>query len=103
MGIARDWIGHQFDALGVEIVRSAKLCAITLDQPNVVERIIQNDPGVCGKDNPAQFQKLRGLLMLALKLQGTGFEVLGPQETVEIADQVRARIRAHLGAPLGTA
>lgn len=103
MGIARDWIGHQFDELGVEIVRSAKLCGITLDQPNVVERIIHNDAGVCSKENPAQFTKLRGLLMLALKLQGTSFEVLGPQETMEIADQVRARIRAHLGAPPGGA
>lgn len=99
MSIARDWIGHQFDELGVEIVRAARLCDITLDQPSVVERIIKNDATVCGTDNPTQFTKLRGLLMLALKLQGTSFEILGPQETMEIADQVRNRIRAHLGAP----
>lgn len=99
MSIARDWIGHQFDELGIEMVRAAKLLDITLDQPNVVERIIKNDAGVCGTQNAQQFSKLRGLLMLALKLQGTSFEVLGPQETMEIADQVRNRIRAHLGAP----
>lgn len=96
MGIAKDWIGHQFDELGVEIVRAARLCDITLDQPNVVERIIRNDASVCGRQNPDQFTKLRGLLMLALKLQGTSFELLGPEQTLEIADQVRARIRAHL-------
>jgi|APFre7841882724_1041349.scaffolds.fasta_scaffold00394_2 hypothetical protein len=99
MSIAKDWIGHQFDEMGVEIVRAAKLCEITLDQPNVVERIIKNDAAVCGTANPAQFTKLRGLLMLALKLQDTSFEVLGPRETMEIADQVRNRIRALLGAP----
>jgi hypothetical protein len=99
MTIARDWIGHQFDEIGVEIVRAARLCDVTLTQPNVVERIIRNDASVCGTANPTQFAKLRGLLMLALKLQGTSFEVLGPQETMEIADQVRNRIRAHLGAP----
>lgn len=98
MSIAKDWIGHQFDDMGVEIVRAAKLCDITLDQPNVLERIIKNDATVCGKDNSAQFTKLRGLLMLALKLQGTSFELLGPQETMQIADQVRARIRTQLGA-----
>jgi hypothetical protein len=97
MSIARNWIGHQFDEMGVEIVRAAKLCDITLDQPNVVERIIKNDATVCGKPNPTQFTKVRGLLMLALQLQGTSFELLGPQETMEIADQVRARIRAQLG------
>jgi hypothetical protein len=97
MGIARNWIGQQFDDMGVEIVRAAKLCDITLDKPNVVERIIANDATVCGKTNPAQFTKVRGLLMLALQLQGTSFELLGPQETMEIADQVRARIRAQLG------
>jgi hypothetical protein len=97
MSIARNWIGHQFDEMGIEIVRAAKLCDITLDQPNVVERIIKNDATVCGKANPAQFTKVRGLLMLALQLQGTSFELLGPQETMEIADQVRARIRAQLG------
>ncbi len=96
MSIARDWIGQQFDDMGVEIVRAARLCDITLDQPNVVERIIRNDDSVCGRQNPAQFTKLRGLLMLALKLQGTSFELLGPAETLEISDQVRARIRAHL-------
>ena len=96
MGIARDWIGHQFDEMGIEIVRAARLCDITLDQPNVVERIIHNDTSVCGRQNPERFTKLRGLLMLALKLQGTSFELLGPTETLEIADQVRARIRAHL-------
>jgi hypothetical protein len=99
MSIARDWIGHQFDELGVEIVRAAKLCHITLDQPHVVERIIRNDASVCGTDNPQQFTKLRGLLMLALHLQDWSFERLGPQETMEIADQVRDRIRKHLGAP----
>lgn len=99
MSIARDWIGHQFDEMGVEIVRAARLCDITLDQPNVVERIIRNDDTVCGRSNPAQFTKLRGILMLALKLQGTSFEMLGPEETIEIANQVRARIRAQLGAP----
>lgn len=98
MGIAKGWISDQFDSLGVEIVRAARLCEITLDQPQVVERIIHNDAGVCGKDNPEQFAKLRGLLMLALKVQGTSFEVLGPEQTMEIADQVRSRIRAHLGA-----
>jgi len=99
MSIAKDWIGTQFDEMGVEIVRAARLCHITLDQPNVVERIIRNDATVCGTPNPAQFTKLRGLLMLALHLQDLGFERLGPQETLEIADQVRNRIRAHLGAP----
>jgi hypothetical protein len=99
MSIARDWIGQQFDELGIEIVRAARLCDLTLTQPGVVERIIHNDATVCGTENPQQFTKLRGLLMLALKVQGTGFEVLGAQETMEIADQVRNRIRAHLGAP----
>ncbi len=103
MGIAKDWISHQFDDLGVEMIRAAKLCDITLQQPGVVERIIANDATVCGRDNPQQFTKLRGLLMLALHLQDLSFERLGPKETMEIADQVRARIRRHLGAPSDSA
>jgi hypothetical protein len=98
MSRTRDWISHQFDAMTVEIVRAARLCELSLDQPNVVERIVKNDATVCGADNPEQFAKLRGLLMLALHVQDKGFEVLGPQETLELADQVRARIRAALGA-----
>jgi hypothetical protein len=99
MGLAKDWVSGQFDELGLALVQKARMCGITLDQPNVVERVIRNDATVCTRDNPAAFTDLRGLLMLALKLQGRSFELLGPQETMEIADEVRARIRSHLGAP----
>jgi hypothetical protein len=99
LGLASDWVSQQFDELGLALVQKARICGVTLDEPNTVERIIRNDATVCTRDNPAAFTDLRGLLMLALKLQGRSFELLGPQETMEIADQVRARIRAYLGAP----
>jgi hypothetical protein len=93
----------QIDAVAHELSILMIACDIPLGDPGLAERILKNDDSVCGKNNPEAFRKLRMHLMALFPLEQHAIERLGPDDTLEILDQVRAAILAlrSAGDPAG--
>ena len=93
--------GRQIDGLARELSRLAIVCDIELGTPGLAERIIKNDETVCGKPNPKAFRQMRQHLMALFNLEAGAVERLGPDDTKEILDQVRAAVVAirQAGSP----
>jgi len=86
--------GRQIDAIAHELSRLAIVCDIELGRPGLAERILKNDESVCGRDNPKVFRQMRQHLMALFTLEERAIERLGPEDTKEILDQVRAAMIA---------
>lgn len=84
--------GRQIDNVAHELSRLAIVCDIELGSPGLAERILKNDESVCGRNNPKVFRQIRHHLMALFTLEGRAIERLGPEDTREILDQVRAAI-----------
>lgn len=84
--------GRQIDSLAHELSKLAIVCDIELGSPGLAERILKNDETVCGKSNPKAFRQLRQHLIALFKVEKGAIERLGPEDTREILDQVRAAI-----------
>ena len=84
--------GRQIDSLAHELSKLAIACDIELGSPGLAERILKNDATVCGKANPKAFRQLRQHLMALFNVEKGAIERLGPDDTKEILDQVRAAI-----------
>ncbi len=97
----RHW-SEQIDALAHELSKLAIACDIELFRPGLAERILKNDASVCGRDNPEAFRKIRTHLMALFPLEVRAVERLGPDDTQEILDQVRAAIVALRESGAGT-
>lgn len=92
---------RQIDGLAHELSKLAIVCDIELGRPGLAERILKNDASVCGKSNPKAFRQMRQHLMALFNLEQGAVERLGPEDTREILDQVRASIVAirQAGSP----
>lgn len=86
--------GRQIDAIAHELSRLAIICDIELGRPGLAEGILKNDQSVCGRDNPEVFRQMRQHLMALFALEERAIERLGPEDTKEILDQVRAAMIA---------
>jgi len=86
--------GRQIDAIAQELSRLAIVCDIELGRPGLAERILKNDESVCGRDNPEMFRQMRQHMMALFTLEERAIERLGPEDTREILDQVRAAVIA---------
>jgi hypothetical protein len=86
--------GRQIDAISHELSRLAIVCDIELGRPGLAERILKNDESVCGRDNPKVFRQIRQHLMALFTLEELAIERLGPEDTKDILDHVRAAIIA---------
>ena len=86
--------GRQIDAIVHELSRLAIVCDIELGRPGLAERILKNDETVCGRDNPEIFRQMRQHLMALFTVEERAIERLGPDDTKEILDHVRAAIIA---------
>ena len=86
--------GRQIDAVAHELSRLAIVCDVELGRPGLAERILKNDRSVCGRDNPKIFRQMRQHLMAMFALEEKAIERLGPEDTKEILDEVRAAIIA---------
>jgi hypothetical protein len=84
--------GRQLDNLAQELSKLAIACDIELGKPGLAERILNNDETVCGRKNPIAFKKMRQHLMALFNVEKGAVERLGPEDTKEILDQVRAAI-----------
>lgn len=93
--------GRQIDNLAQELSKLAIACDIELGKPGLAERILKNDESVCGRSNPRAFGQLRKHLMALFSVEAGAVERLGPDDTKEILDQVRAAIVAirQAGSP----
>ena len=93
--------GRQVDNLAHELSRLAIACDIELGKPGLAERILKNDDSVCGRKNPKAFRQMRQHLMALFSVETGAIERLGPDDTKEILDQVRAAIVAirQAGSP----
>lgn len=84
--------GRQIDAITHELSKLAIVCDIELGRPGLAERILKNDRSVCGRDDPEVFQQMRQHLTALFTVEGRAIEELGPDETKDILDQVRASV-----------
>jgi len=96
-----DYWGRQIDTLAHEISKLAIVCDIELGKPGLAERILKNDDTVCRRKNPEAFRQLRQHLTALFSVEERAIERLGPEDTREILDQVRAAITAirEAGSP----
>lgn len=88
------YYGRQIDNIAHELSRLAIACDIELGKPGLAERILKNDEGVCRRKNPKAFRHMRQHLMALFSLEERAIHRLGPKDTKEILDQVRAAIVA---------
>ena len=75
---------RQIDGIAHELSKLAIACDIELGKPGLAERILKNDETVCRRKNPQAFRQLRQHLMALFSL--------GPNDTREILEEVRAAI-----------
>jgi hypothetical protein len=94
------WAKH-FDEIDREIAMHAGICKVPLLDPGVIERVLHNDPLVCGTQNPRSFAKLRSLLMMHYSVRERAVVTLGEQETMKIVGEVVERLRSRYGDKLG--
>lgn len=88
----RNFLGDQISSVAREISRLAIACDIDIFNPDVAERILRNDDGVCGRKNPKAFGEIRAHLMAAFGLRKQAVEEMGAAETAEIMQQIRQAI-----------
>lgn len=86
--------GRQIDALARELSKLALVCDIELGKPGLAERILKNDESVCGRSNAKAFRQIRQHLMALFSIEERAIDRLGPDDTKEILDQVRAAVIA---------
>ena len=84
--------GRQIYGVTRELSRLAIVCDIELGKPGLAERILKNDESVCGRKSPEAFRHMRQHLMALFTLEERAIDLLGPEDTKEILDQVRAAI-----------
>lgn len=84
--------GRQIENLAQELSMLAIACDIELGKPGLAERILKNDSSVCGRKNPKAFRQMRQHLTALFSVEAGAAERLGPDDTKQILDQVRASI-----------
>ena len=84
------WVRH-LDGIATELLRMAIACDVILREPGVIERILNNDETVCGRQNPQAFRKLRSLVMATYQSLNMAIDRIGPEETKMIRDAIIER------------
>lgn len=91
----------RLEGIDLEIARQAIICKVRLLEPGVAERVLQNDTSVCGADHAQAFQTLRGLLVMHFTELNHLSDIVGPEQSLEVAQRVRAHLRPRIGEQLG--
>ncbi len=86
-----------FEAVAMELASLAKLCDIRLRDPGVTDAVLRGDDFI-RQNNPAAFDKMRGLLALAISMVEQSIATEGAESTSEfvaraIAEAVERRDR----------
>ncbi len=78
------WWERNLEEIDREVARLALLCRVSILDPGVIDRVLQDDMSICGADNKIAFRKLRELLMLHFVVRGKSAGELGQAETAAI-------------------
>jgi len=89
----RYW-SRQIDAVAREVSKLSVACDIEILEPGIVDRIMNNDDGVCGRKNPKVFEDIRKLLKGLFVIEDRAVNRIGAEETKAIRDQVLEAIVA---------
>lgn len=82
----------QASAIAHEVSMLLIACDIDIHQDHIATRVLRNDMTVCGRNNPAAFEKLRHHLMAFFPLEKSSIERLGAAQVKAALDDVRAEI-----------
>ena len=91
------WSRH-LDGIADELVRLTTICEVDLRAPGAIDRVLQDDPSVCGKKNPIGFKKLRRLLAATYESLNKAVGRIGVEDTRAITAEIIARVDARRAA-----
>ena len=91
------WMRH-LDGIADELVRLTAICEVDLRTPGAVDRVLRDDPTVCGKKNPIAFKKLRSLLVATYDSLNKAVDRIGAGDVKAITSAIIARIDRHRAA-----
>jgi hypothetical protein len=94
--VMMDGWARSLEELDREVGRLAMLCRVPILERGVIDRVLANDPSVCGNDNALAFAKLRDLLLMHFTLHSRWAEELGEDRTTAIERYVIERLRKSL-------
>lgn len=86
--------------IDLEVDQMAIVCQVPLAAPGAAERVLARDRLVARHDNPAAFEKLRGLLAMHYAVTLQMIDELGGDATVAIAEHVREHLAPRIGHQL---
>jgi hypothetical protein len=84
-----------------EIARLASICNVRLLDAGVIERVLANDAGVCGTNNPAAFAKLRNVVMMHYAVRDRAADAIGQAQTSAIVQTIVDDLKKKFGDRLG--
>src|SRR5262245_39939695 len=96
------WWAKNLDDVDREVARMATVCKVPLLDPGVIERVLHNEPTVCGTSNKAAFDKLRAALMMHYHVRDKAAGAIGEAATQEVINEIVANIQKRLGKQLGS-
>lgn len=91
------WYGKNLDDVDRELLRLCSICHVRLLEPGVIERVLHDDPSVCGTRNDAAFGKLRSLLMMHYQIRDKAVAAIGEAKTQALIDHIVKRLRERVG------
>ena len=95
------WWAKNLDEVDREVARLSILCSVKILEPGVIERVLRNDPSVCGTNNPAAFERLRSLLMMHYTVRDKAVRAIGQDATSSLVAAIIERLRKSAGDKLG--
>jgi uridine phosphorylase len=102
--LRHEWWAKKFNDIDMEIAGLATICDVHIFDPGVIERVLHNDPTVCGTRNDAAFSKLRSLLMMHYTVRAEAVERLGAEDTAALVAEIVNNLRERIGLrPIGGA
>ena len=91
--LPREWWAENLHALDTEIARLAMLCQVRILAPGAIERVLNRDTSVCGKDNAIAFAKLHDMLMMHFAVRENSADTIGQVQTAQIEAYVIDRLK----------
>lgn len=96
------WWSHNLSEVDKEVARLATICNVRLLDPGVVERVLGNDPSVCGTNNPLAFEKLRNVLMMHYAVRDRAAGSIGQGQAQALIMKIVEDLKQKFGDRLGT-
>jgi len=84
-----------------EVARLATICNVRLLDPGVIERVLANDPGVCGTSNALAFEKLRNVLMMHYAVRTRAVDQIGQAGADALMKEILEDLHKKFGDRLG--